>query len=167
MWERGNVINFFFLFLLSSLWHAVSHIRATLPQRHLPISGGQGQAWKGANAWGCTSLFPQRGSQVGRAWTGGGASGGKYFLMYPCVLQRRGTTWPGSLEAQSFLGSSSEGASHLAVSCSSIIWVLHRWWADRQSGGTACAVGASPTRPSCEHQLCWLPLMFPFEKLNE
>lgn len=67
-------------------------------------------------------------------------------------------TCPGSREAKSFTGNSGEGASHLAVSCSSVICVLRCWWGDRQRGDTAPITGASPTRPSCEQGLCWLLL---------
>lgn len=72
MWVRGNVFNF--LFLLASLWRAACNINATISQRYLPIGGGHGQAWKGANAWGGTFLLPQRGARVERAWSGGRAS---------------------------------------------------------------------------------------------
>lgn len=90
--RRGECNSFLISALFSDTQHLV--IRATLSQRHLPIAGGQGQAWKGANAWGCTSLLPQHSLQVERASTGEGPSEGKCFLMCPCVSRRRSmTTW--------------------------------------------------------------------------
>lgn len=139
MCEKGGMQ--FLSHFCSLLWHAGSSIRATLSQRHLPIAGGQGQAWKGANAWGCTSLLPQHSLQVERASTGEGPSEGKCFLMCPRVSRRRSMTWPGSLEAQSFLGDSSEGARRLAVTR-----VVPCRRADRRARDTAGTVRAGITR---------------------
>lgn len=110
-----------------------------------------GPGVKGADAWGCTSLLPQRGvSWAEKLWTGERALEGKYFkyfLMGSCVSQGGGMTWPGRLEAQSFIGTSGEGANQGAVSWDSVTWVL-------------CCRCPSPARPACQRQLCWLP--FPF-----
>lgn len=144
MWGRGNLFNFFFLFLLYAMQHLISgppSHRDTFP------SVWPGPGVKGANAWGRTSLLPQRISQAEKVWTGERALEGKHFLMGPCVSQGRGVSWPGSLEAQSFIGTSGKGANQWAVSWDSVTWVLCCW----------CP---SPACPACQHQLCWLP--FPF-----